>query len=536
MPQLGSTGSRVAPPVTRRSLLLVTATALGGVALAACGAGAPAATTSSAASSAPPSAAVASTSSAATSSAVSSSAVSSSAAASSIASSAPSSTSAASSTTASSSAAPSSSAASAAASLPKAAAGSLLLLLEADDNQKKVWQQVVDAFHQAVHKPQVELSNPSDIYTKFDTMLAGNAGPDLFAGFETKQLPHYVGVDAALNMDPYMSRSSTIKPDAFFKFTWSKHVLNGHLSAMPTNNAPLGIFYNEDMFREAGVTAPPAQWGAKGWDYAAFLDAAHKLTKTSGAAKAWFSSWSTWWLYCYPFVWGNGGHLFNSDVTQVLVDSPEVISTYQWLADLTWKEHVQPTPDEVKANKPDFIAGTLAISGCTENCAPPYLQKITSFKWNAAAVPSGTSGVWTRDPSNSAIAWKGTKQPDATWELAEFMGGDVGQLIIGLGGNGVPSRVSAAKSDKFLHQPNGVNWQVFVDAIDHEGIQPVTDIFPKMDDLISKQTAPLWANQASAQQVMTTLKPLLEELLKSAKFRRDRGQLWQQHGWAAATS
>ena len=422
------------------------------------------------------------------------------------------------------------------ASAPGSSGATVQLLLEADDNQKKVWQQVVDAFHQAGHKPAVELSNPSDIYTKFDTMLAGNAGPDLFAGFETKQLPHYAGVGAALNMDPYMSRSSIIKPANFFAFTWSKHVLNGHLYAMPTNNAPLGIFYNEDMFKEAGVTPPPAQWGTKGWDFAAFLDAAHKLTKTSGSTKVWFSSWSTWWLYCYPFVWGNGGHLFNSNVTQVLVDSPEVISTYQWLADLTWKEHVQPTPDEAKANKPDFTAGTLAISGCTENCAPPYLQKITSFKWNAGAVPMGTYGVWTRDPSNSAIAWSGTKQPDATWELAEFMGSDPGQLIIGLGGNGVPARISAAKSDKFLHQPNGVNWQVFVDAIDHEGIQPVTDIFPKMDDLITKQIAPLWANQATAQKVMTTLKPLLEELLKSAQFRRDRGTLWQQHGWAAPTS
>ena len=131
------------------------------------------------------------------------------------------------------------------------------MLLEADDNQRKVWQQIVDAFHQAGHKPSVELSNPSSIYTKFDTMVAGNAGPDLFAGFETKQLPHYAGVGAALNMDPYVARSTTIKPASFFAYTWSKHVLNGHLYAMPTNNAMLAIFYNVDLFKEAGV-APPA--------------------------------------------------------------------------------------------------------------------------------------------------------------------------------------------------------------------------------------------------------------------------------------
>jgi ABC-type glycerol-3-phosphate transport system substrate-binding protein len=162
------------------------------------------------------------------------------------------------------SAAVSSSAIASVATQPARAPGSLLLLLEADDPQKVAWQQVVDAFHQAGHKPPVELSNPSDIYTKFNTMVAGDAGPDLFAGFETKQLPHYAGVGAALNMDPYMGRSTIIKPASFFQYTWSKHILNGHLYAMPTNNAPLGIFYNKDLFQEAGVPLPPKTWGRRG--------------------------------------------------------------------------------------------------------------------------------------------------------------------------------------------------------------------------------------------------------------------------------
>ncbi|HEV7213765.1 MAG TPA: extracellular solute-binding protein, partial [Chloroflexota bacterium] len=430
----------------------------------------------------------------------------------------------------------SSTAAASAVAAPAPVSGKLLLLLEADDNQRKVWQQVVDAFHKAGHKPPVDLANPSSIYTKFDTMIAGGAGPDLFAGFETKQLPHYAGAGAALNMDPYMGRSTTIKPASFFAYTWSKHVINGHLSAMPTNNAMLALFYNVDLFKAAGVTPPPKQWGAKGWDAATFLDTAHKLTTTSGGKQQWFSSWSTWWVYVLPWVWANGGHLFDASISKVLVDAPEVVSSFQWLADLTWKEHVQPTPAETTTAKPSFVNGTLAIQGTTENSAPGYLQTIKSFQWDVGVMPTGTAGVWTRDPSNSAIAWSGTKQPDATWELAEYMGGDEAQLIIGLGGNGVPARISAARSPKFLKQPNGVDWQVFVDGIDHEGIQPITDNFPDVDSTITKQTAPLWSNQQTAQQVMTTLKPLLEQHLSAAKFRRDRTGLWQDRGWATTTS
>lgn len=440
-------------------------------------------------------------------------------------------------TSLSSSTAVSSSAIASVATQPARAPGSLLLLLEANDGPQKVaWQQVVDAFHQAGHKPPVELSNPSDIYTKFNTMVAGNAGPDLFADFETKQLPHYAGVGAALNMDPYMARSTIIKPANFFQYTWSKHILNGHLYAMPTNNAPLGIFYNKDLFQEAGVPLPPKTWGAAGWDTAAFLDAAHKLTKTSGGKQQWFSNWSTWWFYVLPWVWGNGGHLFDATISKVLVDAPEVVSTFQWLADLTWKEHVQPTPAEAKANAPAFEKGTLAMVGTTENSSVDYLKTAKGFTWDVAVMPTGTAGVWTRDPSNSAMAWSGTKQPDSTWELAEYMGGDEAQLIIGLGGIGVPARVSAARSPKFLNQANGVDWKLFVDAIDHEGIQPITDNFPAIDSVIGKQTAPLWANQQTAQTVMVALKPLLEQLLTQAKFKRDRTGSWQDKGWAASNS
>jgi multiple sugar transport system substrate-binding protein len=501
---------------TRRAVLLVALAGGVGVALAACG-GSTASTVSATGS------ALASTSSAAPASSVASTTSASVSAATSA------------SVSAGSTAASSATVASVAAQ-PTKAPGSLLLLLEADDPQKVAWQQVVDAFHQAGHKPPVELANPGDIYTKFNTMVAGNAGPDLFAGFETKQLPHYAGVGAALNMDPYMARSTSIKPANFFQYTWSKHILNGHLYAMPTNNAPLGIFYNKDLFQEAGVPLPPKTWGAPGWDTAAFLDAAHKLTKTSNGKQQWFSNWSTWWVYVLPWVWGNGGHLFDATISKVLVDAPEVVASFQWLADLTWKEHVQPTPAEAKANAPAFEKGTLAIQGTTENSGVDYLKTAKSFSWDVTVMPTGTAGVWTRDPSNSAIAWSGTKQPDATWELAEYMGGDDGQLIIGLSGNGVPARVSAARSPKFLNQTNGVDWKLFVDAIDHEGIQPITDNFPDIDTLIGKQTAPLWANQQTAQTVMVALKPLLEQLLTQAKFKRDRTGSWQDKGWAATSN
>ncbi|MGI8915905.1 MAG: extracellular solute-binding protein [Chloroflexota bacterium] len=267
----------------------------------------------------------------------------------------------------------------------------------------------------------------------------------------------------------------------------------------PTSNAPVALFYNLDRFQEAGIAPPPKQWGGKGWDTAALLDAGRKLTRTVGQQQAqpaaantraraggeqaqWFSSLSTWWILAQPWVWGNGGHFLDAAITKVLVDTPEVVSTLQWLADLTWKEHVQPTPDEAKATKPSFTNGMLAGEGTSANLASSFQQQIKSFRWDVGVLPTGTSGVWTRHPSASALIWQGTKQPDAAWNLVEFLGGETAQLVLGLGGQGVPDRMAVALSPTFLKQPNGIDWQ----------------------------------------------------LLGTSKLRRDRTPYWQEHGWTRA--
>ena len=421
------------------------------------------------------------------------------------------------------------------ASVTSAASG-IMVLAEADANQLKIWQQVATDVRKAHAGIEVSYNNPSDFYGKLDTLIAAGSGPDAVVGMGTKSLPTYViGQAAALELDSYMARSALIKKSDFFPYAWTRAVLNGHQYGVPQTNSTVALYYNADMFQEAGLPLPPTKWGAPGWTWDDFVQAGRKLAKTSGGKQVWFNNLDTSWNGLLPWVWGNGGHLFNDDMSQVLVDQPPVAAAYQWVADLSWKEHIQPTPDENKASKPSFQNGTLAVSTQTTTI-PNYLQTIRGFKWNVGVLPSGSAGVWTRDPSNAVWVWKGSTQVDAAWAFTEYTGGRDAQLTLALGGIGTPMRMEVAHSDQYLHQPNGINWSVYVDALDHEGIQAVTDNQTQLNDTFSKALAPLWTNTATAATIMIQLKPLLEELLKAAKFKRDRAPFWQAKGWADVTA
>jgi hypothetical protein len=94
----------------------------------------------------------------------------------------------------------------------------------------------------------------------------------------------------------------------------------------------------------------------------------------------------------------------------------------------------------------------------------------------------------------------------------------------------IPARKSVATSKAFLDQSD-VNWQVFLDAIPHDGVQPVTDVWPDMDSAIDKMLTPMWNNQITVNDFVTRLNPVIQALLDKAKVRRDLSGSYLPVGW-----
>lgn len=82
-----------------------------------------------------------------------------------------------------------------------------------------------------------------------------------------------------------------------------KYIYNGTLYAVPMDSTSLvGIFYNKEVFANAGITAAPTTWEE-------FLDCCEKL-KASGVTPLYYSGADTWTLQCITHFG------FNQDVVE----------------------------------------------------------------------------------------------------------------------------------------------------------------------------------------------------------------------------
>ena len=116
----------------------------------------------------------------------------------------------------------------------------------------------------------------------------------------------------------------------------------GKTWGIPFQRSTIVLYYNKDMFKEAGLdpNKPPGTWN----DMTAY---AQKLTKrdASGKVTQWGvqipSSGFPYWLF-QGLAIENGANLMNTAGTEVYYDKPEVVAALQYWVDLVNKYKVHP--------------------------------------------------------------------------------------------------------------------------------------------------------------------------------------------------
>jgi multiple sugar transport system substrate-binding protein len=390
-------------------------------------------------------------------------------------------------------------------------------------DEAKPFQQIVSDFQKKTGI-NVTYVDTGESFEKFAVQYAGGSGGDLYE-YETKVVPHYATLGVFENLDPYIAKSTIIRPEEYFAITWNKGKIQGHQFAVPWDTTPVVVFYNKDLFQQAGIKPPSTTWGDEAWDWNAFLSAAQKLTNPEHTVFG--CTISTWWVYSLPWIWSNGGHVVNEALTKVQFSQQAVQDAFQYLVDLAWKYNVwahtgQKDKGFNTGGDAMFLSGPYSIPGLRDGAKVP---------WNVGVVPTGKAGVWTRDPSDSLTIWNGSKNKDQAFQLMEYITGPDGQLVIGQSGRGVPARKSVAQSKAFLEQGDGIDWKVFAEGPDHEGLQAVTDVWPEMDTEMGKLIGPMWANKATVAATTTQMDQVIQAILDKATVRRDLSASYLPQGW-----
>lgn len=371
-----------------------------------------------------------------------------------------------------------------------------------------VTRQLLGQFEQAHPQIKVTLLHiPENYFQKLHILIAGDLTPDVML-VNSFNYPVYAENHILKPLVLTPSEAAPFYPQALRAFTWQ-----GKLYALPRDISNLVVFYNRDLFRQAGLPLPHA-----GWTWAEFLAAGQALTRdTDGDGKRdqfGFSFSGKPPLMWLPFVWSEGGDLFSPDLKHVVLKHPKAVAALQRYADLRHRWHVAPTKEESgnATMSQLFLQGQLAmlLSG---RWTVPVLRQQADFQWDIAPFPAGLAGSKVGiDASGYAVA-ASSRYPEESQALVRFLTARTAQAQYVKSGLIVPARLDLAASPDFLSAPPQ-HAEVFTQIISSGVPTHVPACWNEFAEALQLAMEPVWEGNMSASQALQKAQPELERLLK----------------------
>ncbi len=401
-----------------------------------------------------------------------------------------------------------------------------------DDIKGTPIEMVLQAYEKQSGQKVENVPNPgsgTEYETKVRTMLAGGTAPDIMR-VNDDFVRYYSVKQQVRDLTPYIKRDN-INPDDYYAsiYDFAKQP-TGTYGAWSIGNQPRVMYYNVNMFKEAGVPLPPKDWTTQGWSWNDFLETAKKLTKGD----------QRWGALIYDDTgceqsWAvNNGvpdGIFGKDGKTFTLASAKGAEAIQWLADLTLKQKVQPERGQVEqGTTPNlgnnlFIAGKVGMIFRTQGTISYFRKNVPkagdpgSFEWDVAPIPGNVA----QKSEGSLICYaitKPAKNPDGAWNLLKFMGGPEGSKIFAEQGAWITSHKASNSYAKPGASPPAsypANLALFSKATEFATVINFTENTEAARNVYRQEFAKVWNGQDTAQAVLDRVKKDVEEAL-SGKF------------------
>jgi len=401
---------------------------------------------------------------------------------------------------------------------PSGQATRITAMVSGDAEEIEAYRAVVDAYNEAqddVEANLVPFAERDDLILRLSTSIAGGQPPDLFL-MNYRFYGQFAARGALEPVAPYLGDSEAFSEDDFFDTALTPFRWDGEQVCLPQNVSSLVVYYNADLFRDAGVDLPQDGWA---WDD--MVAAATKLTvdrDEDGTVDTHGLGVDPEIIRVAPFIWSNGGRLVDDEVspTRFALDGGAVAALDRFFDLRT--AGVTPTDEEAEAE--DFVSrflnGRLGMLMESRRVVPTF-RTITDFEWDVVGVPTLGAPASVLH-SDAYCMTEGSDAKDAAWRFMEFALGPEGQRIASEAGRTVPSLRSLAESTSFLDPDEPpANAQAFLDQIPYLRSVPSISTWPEIEDAANGLLEEAYYGGGSGLEVAVELETQTRDLFARAE-------------------
>lgn len=288
-----------------------------------------------------------------------------------------------------------------------------------DTSEQKIYTDSIERFKAVCPNVTVNYQPiPDKFQDKLKAMMAGGTAPDVFY-VDDQLMTAFAPSGQLLALDDLMAQAGVNRSD-FIPALLTEYTLSDKTYALPKDWGTLGLVYIPEAFQAAGIAEPTADWT---WDD--LRTAAQKIAATGKYAG--FCMGADWARFA-PFVFSNGGNYVSADYKTAMLDTTEVKTEAQFVADMfTEKSLVRPA--DIGASWCGEAIGKKLVGMTTEGGWMVNTMKNTfpDVQWKAVEIPSGPKARADVIFVNGIGVNAATKYPLASAAFTFFLTGEMNQ-------------------------------------------------------------------------------------------------------------
>jgi len=262
----------------------------------------------------------------------------------------------------------------------------------------------------------------ADVQTAIQTTIDGGGEPPAVGVMLATALYDLINADYIVPLDGFIGEMDDGQAyvDDFLPAFLSNSYYDDQLWSIPFQRSAVVMYYNVDMFADAGIE-PPTSWQT-------WADAAQALTVTDGDTTNWglhFSSDWPYWLF-QPLAIGAGQNILEDDCT-VVFDNQDVIDAVQFYIDLSAEYGAMPAGVQASwaTDTTDLASGATAMIAHSSGSLTSLLEQ-SDFELGVMPYPGREEGTYASVPGGGNFyIMKGApvEKQEAAWKFIEFISG-----------------------------------------------------------------------------------------------------------------
>lgn len=361
-------------------------------------------------------------------------------------------------------------------------------------------ESVVTAFEEANPDIKVEVETaPYDSYfTKLQTAVAGGTAPDAFE----LNYENFVSYAAAGSLAELQDAdTSPYAPSLVEAFQY-----DGKQYGLPESFSNVVLFYNKDLFAEAGIDEPTGDWT---WE-----DEQAAAAKLTDKGKGVFGDYQPVSFHeFYKVLAQTGGSFLTEDKSAAAFNSPEGEKAAQWLVDKIGK--TMPTEAD-GVGTPDYDSGLFKEGKLAMWHTGIWMfgaMADAPFEWDIAVEPGDSNDASAMFTNGVAVS-AASENTEAAQAWVEFLTGSEESMNMRVETSWeLPPTQDESILAPYLEVTPPASRQAVFDSLDAPVLPPVIERQQEMQDAVGEELSEAAAGRKTVKQALADAEKRVNDLL-----------------------